>query len=265
MVTNRPSLPTHVPGRFTLATSNTPALQLLGVTAGYDRSEILQDVSLAVRRSSVLALLGRNGAGKSTCISAIAGLIRLSDGDVQLFGESVAALPVEEVIRKGIAVVPQGRRIFSLLTVKENLAVVQPAVAPFAGKHWAIDRITELFPRLGERFGQRAGTLSGGEQQMLAIGRALMANPRVLLLDEPSEGLSPQMIDEVARIIERLRDDGISILLVEQNSRLALSVADDVALLSSGRLAFTGSAEELTQNSDLMEIHLGVHATTSTD
>nr|WP_057928671.1 ABC transporter ATP-binding protein [Burkholderia ambifaria] len=248
-----------------MATNDTLALELSGVTAGYDRSEILQDVSLAVRRGSVLALLGRNGAGKTTCINAIAGMLRSSSGAVRVFGESVAALPVEEVIRRGIAIVPQGRRIFSLLTVRENLAIVQPAVAPCAGRQWRIDDVIALFPRLGERLGQRAGTMSGGEQQMLAIGRALMACPRVLLLDEPSEGLSPQMIGEVARIIGKLRDDGLSILLVEQDSRLALSVADDAALLSSGKVVFAGTAAELTNHARLMDVHLGVHLSASTD
>jgi branched-chain amino acid transport system ATP-binding protein len=246
-----------------LATNYTLALELVGVTAGYDRSEILRDVSLSVRSSSVLGLLGRNGAGKTTCISAIAGMIRLSRGDIRLFGESVAALPVEEVIRRGIAVVPQGRRIFSLLTVKENLAVVQPASPPYAGQQWSLARVVDLFPRLGERLGQRAGTLSGGEQQMLAIGRALMASPRVLLMDEPSEGLSPQMIAEVARIIRQLRDNGLSILLVEQNSRLALSVADDIALLSSGEVVFAGTAVQLTDDPHLMETYLGLRAAAS--
>lgn len=247
-----------------MVTNYTPALELLGITAGYDRSEILQGVSLVVRRSSVLALLGRNGAGKTTCINAIAGMVRLSGGDVRVFAKSLAGLPVEDVVRRGISVVPQGRRIFSLLTVKENLAVVQPASVPYAGKKWSLDRIVELFPRLGERLGQRAGTLSGGEQQMLAIGRALMANPRVLLMDEPSEGLSPQMITEVAQIIGQLRDDGLSILLIEQNSSLALSVADDVALLSNGRIVFAGGAAELAKSTELMEMHLGVRASVGT-
>lgn len=248
-----------------MATNDTLALELSSITAGYDRSEILQDVSLAVRRGSVLALLGRNGAGKTTCINAIAGMIRSSSGDVRVFGESVAALPIEEVIRQGIAVVPQGRRIFSLLTVRENLAIVQPAAAPCAGRQWRIEDVIALFPRLGERLGQRAGTMSGGEQQMLAIARALVACPRVLLLDEPSEGLSPQMIGEVARIVGKLRDDGLSILLVEQNSHLALSVADDAALLSGGKVVFTGTAAELTRHAHLMDVHLGVHLSTSTD
>jgi branched-chain amino acid transport system ATP-binding protein len=244
-----------------LATSYRPALELISVTSGYDRSEILQNVGLTVRAATVLALLGRNGAGKSTCINTVTGTIRAMRGEVRVFGESIGSLPVKEVIRTGIAVVPQGRRVFSMLTVKENLAVVQPAVSPLCGRVWSIDRIVQLFPRLAERINQRAGTLSGGEQQMLAIARALMANPRVLLMDEPSEGLSPQMIAEVARIIGGLRDEGLSILLVEQNCRLALSVADDAALLANGKVVFAGTAAELAANSGLMETHLGVRTT----
>ena len=263
MVTGKLFSLTRAHGRFILATDATPALELINVTSGYDQSEILQNISLTVRKSTVLALLGRNGAGKTTCISTIAGMIRPMRGELRIFGEPVGTLPVEEVIRAGVAVVPQGRRIFSMLSVKENLAVVQPALHPHRGRTWSIEQIVELFPRLGERINQRAGTLSGGEQQMLAIARALMANPRVVLMDEPSEGLSPQMIAEVATIVARLRDEGLSILLVEQNSRLALSVANDAALLSSGRVAFLGGAAELAENSELMEMHLGIRVAVS--
>ncbi|AJG19480.1 ABC transporter ATP-binding protein [Cupriavidus basilensis] len=246
-------------------TNTTRALELLHLTSGYDGSEILQDVSFSLPPASVLALLGRNGAGKTTCINTIVGITRAMRGQIRLFGKPVTSLPVDGVIRSGIAVVPQGRRLFSLLSVKENLLVAQPAQPPHAGPRWSLDQIVAMFPRLGERFSQRAGTLSGGEQQMLAIGRALMASPRVLLLDEPSEGLSPQMVAEVAHIIARLREAGLAILLVEQNSRLALSVAQNAVVLSSGRIVFSGPATELAANGDLMACHLGVRASEPAD
>ncbi|WP_011295966.1 ABC transporter ATP-binding protein [Cupriavidus necator] len=241
-----------------MPTNSLPALALSGVTSGYDRSEILQDVSLTVRPSTVLALLGRNGAGKTTCIHTIMGMVPAYRGAIQLFGEDIARLPVDSIVRRGVALVPQGRRLFSLLSVRENLTVARQADASDAGPAWTVAQVVEMFPRLGERFHQRAGTLSGGEQQMLAIGRALMSRPRVLLMDEPTEGLSPQMIDEVAAIVGRLRDAGLSILLVEQNSRIALSVADDAAVLVSGRVAYKDRAAELQSRPELMERFLGV-------
>lgn len=241
-----------------MPTNTLPALALSGVTAGYDQSEILQDVSLTVRPGTVLALLGRNGAGKTTCIHTVMGMVPAYRGAIQLFGENIVTLPVDSIVRHGVALVPQGRRLFSFLSVRENLTVARTADAAHSGPPWTIAQIVEMFPRLGERFHQRAGTLSGGEQQMLAIGRALMSRPRVLLMDEPTEGLSPQMIDEVAAIVARLREAGLSILLVEQNSKIALSVADDVAVLVSGRVAYTDRATELASQPVLMERFLGV-------
>jgi branched-chain amino acid transport system ATP-binding protein len=205
----------------------------------------------------VLALLGRNGAGKTTCISTIIGFLRPRRGDIRLFGEQIEGLSPERISRLGIGLVPQGRRIFPSLTVRENLVVAQQREST-TSKPWNIDRIYDMFPGLRERYAQFAGTLSGGEQQMLAIGRALMGNPRVLLLDEPSEGLAPLIVAEVGRTIRRLKEEGQSIVLVEQNRQLALDVADQAVILNTGRCVFTGPAGEVLSNEELIAQNLGV-------
>ena len=199
-----------------------------------------------------MALLGRNGAGKTTCMNAIIGWLRPRRGKVRLFGEPIERLSPETISRKGIGLVPQGRRMFPTLTVKENLVVAQ------RGSGWNLARVFDLFPRLKERAEQHAGSLSGGEQQMLAIGRALMGNPRVLLMDEPSEGLAPLIVAEVGRTIARLKGEGQSILLVEQNVKLAFGLADDVVILNTGRVAFAGRAADVRDDRALITQHLGV-------
>jgi branched-chain amino acid transport system ATP-binding protein len=234
------------------------ALRLTNLHAYYGESHILHGVGLSLREGHVLALLGRNGAGKTTCISTIMGFLAPREGDIRLFGETIAGLSPEQISHLGIGLVPQGRRIFPSLTVRENLIVAQQRERA-AAKSWNIERIFDLFPRLRERHAQFAGTLSGGEQQMLAIGRALMGNPRVLLLDEPSEGLAPLIVAEVGRTIKRLKDEGQSILLVEQNLKLALEVADQVVILNTGRCVFAGNAAEVLNNEDLIAQHLGVY------
>jgi branched-chain amino acid transport system ATP-binding protein len=233
------------------------ALQLADVHAFYGDSHILHGVSFSLQPGGVLALLGRNGAGKTTCISTIIGFLKPKDGEIRLFGEPIHGLSPERISQLGIGLVPQGRRIFASLTVRENLAVAEQRESA-AANPWSVDRIYDMFPRLSERDTQFAGTLSGGEQQMLAIGRALMGNPRVLLLDEPSEGLAPLIVAEVGRTIKRLKDEGQSIVLVEQNRRLALDVADRAVILNTGRCVFVGQACELLHNEDLMTQHLGV-------
>ena len=230
------------------------ALALEGVDALYGESHVLHGVSFALRAGKVLALLGRNGAGKTTCMNAVVGFLRPRAGAVRLFGEEVGRLPPEAIARKGIGLVPQGRRVFASLTVKENLEVAFQKKSSL----WTLQRIFELFPRLKERAGQFAGSLSGGEQQMLAIGRALMGNPRVLLLDEPSEGLAPLIVAEVGRTIARLKAEGQSIVLVEQNMQLAFDLADDVAILNTGRVAFAGPVDAVRGNESLITQHLGV-------
>jgi branched-chain amino acid transport system ATP-binding protein len=213
---------------------------------------------LVLRPGAVLALLGRNGAGKTTCISIIMGLLNPRDGEIRLYGEPIGGLSPERIARLGIGLVPQGRRIFPSLTVQENLVVARQR-RDTDTKAWNLDRIYDLFPRLRERRTQFAGTLSGGEQQMLAIGRALMGNPRVLLLDEPSEGLAPLIVSEVGRTIRRLKDERQSIILVEQNLKLALDLADSAVILNTGRCVFAGEAGELQKNEELIRQNLGVY------
>jgi branched-chain amino acid transport system ATP-binding protein len=232
------------------------ALHLANVHTFYADSHILHGVSFSLQPGAVLALLGRNGAGKTTCISTIIGFLKPRDGEIRLFGEPIEGMSPERISQLGIGLVPQGRRIFPSLTVRENLVVAQRGGA--AVNPWNVDRIYDMFPRLSERNTQFAGTLSGGEQQMLAIGRALMGNPRVLLLDEPSEGLAPLIVTEVGRTIKRLKKEGQSIVLVEQNRQLALDVADSAVILNTGRCVFVGEVSELLRNEDLITQHLGV-------
>jgi len=229
------------------------ALALEGVDALYGDSHVLHDVSFSLEAGKVLALLGRNGAGKTTCMNAVIGWVPPRKGAIRLFGEPIGRLSPEAISRKGVGLVPQGRRVFATLTVKENLIVSKQG----DGK-WNLGRVFDLFPRLKERPEQHAGSLSGGEQQMLAIGRALMGNPRVLLMDEPSEGLAPLIVAEVGRTIARLKAEGQSILLVEQNIKLAFGLADDAVILNTGRVAFAGTASEVQANEALVTQHLGV-------
>ena len=237
--------------------SPTEALTLAGVNVLYGDSHVLHEVSFTLNAGRVLALLGRNGAGKSTCMNAIIGFLPPRDGEIRLFGESISRRSPEAIARRGVGLVPQGRRVFPSLSVRENLVVAQrPARA--ADKAWSLERVLELFPGLRERTGQAAGALSGGEQQMLAISRALMTNPRVLLLDEPSEGLAPRIVVEVGRTIAMLKGEGLSIVLVEQNLKLALDLADDVVVLNTGRVVFAGGIEELRRDDALIAQHLGI-------
>ena len=235
----------------------TDALTLEGINALYGDSHVLYDVSFRLAPGRVLALLGRNGAGKTTCMSAVIGFLPPRDGAVRLFGEPVTRLAPEAISRKGIGLVPQGRRIFPTLTVRENLTVARQ-LRPGVERPWTVERVFELFPRLHERHAQTAGSLSGGEQQMLAISRALMGNPRVLLMDEPSEGLAPLIVAEVGRTIARLKSEGQSIVLVEQNVKLAFELADDVVILNTGRVVFAGGVAEVRSNDELVTQHLGV-------
>ena len=206
----------------------------------------------------MLGLLGRNGAGKSTCMNVTMGLLPPRRGSVSVFGTPVTGLSPEMIAARGVALVPQGRRIFRSLTVRENLMVA--ARKPENGKHapWTTDTVFAMFPRLDERRNQIAAHLSGGEQQMLAIGRALMGNPRVLLMDEPSEGLAPQIVAEVGRTIARLKAEGLSIVLVEQNIKLTLDLADDVVIVNTGAVAFSGTADEVRADEKRITQHLGV-------
>jgi branched-chain amino acid transport system ATP-binding protein len=239
-----------------LATNETAAaLALEDVDALYGDSHVLHGVSFSLGEGRVLALLGRNGAGKTTCMNTAVGFLPARKGSVRLFGQRVERLAPDVISRKGIGLVPQGRRVFARLTVRENLVVAYQRRSKGA---WTLERVFELFPRLRERQHQDAGSLSGGEQQMLAIARALMGNPRVLLLDEPSEGLAPMIVAEVGRTIARLKAEGQSIVLVEQNIKLAFGLADEVVILNTGRVAFAGPVAEVRDNEALITQHLGV-------
>jgi len=235
----------------------TEALALSDIDVLYADSHVLHGVSLKLRAGRVLALLGRNGAGKTTCMHAIVGFLPPRGGEIRLFGEAISRLSPEAISHKGVGFVPQGRRVFASLTVRENLIVARQS-RQGAATSWTLDRVLELFPSLHERQLQHAGSLSGGEQQMLAIARALMGNPRVLLMDEPSEGLAPLIVAEVGRTIARLKQAGQSILLVEQNVRLAFDLADDVVLLNTGRVVFAGTVDQVRDDKAMITQHLGV-------
>jgi branched-chain amino acid transport system ATP-binding protein len=238
----------------------TSALSLSGIDAFYGDSHVLHGVSFDCGEARLLGLLGRNGAGKSTCMNVTVGLLPPRHGEVAIFGATVRGLPPEQIAARGVALVPQGRRIFKSLTVRENLMVA--ARKPDAGsKHapWTADTVFAMFPRLEERRNQIAAHLSGGEQQMLAIGRALMGNPRVLLMDEPSEGLAPQIVAEVMATIRKLKESGLSIVLVEQNPTLVFDVADDIVVLNTGRVALITTPAALRQDEAALHQHLGVY------
>ena len=237
-----------------------PLLALRAVRAGYGQGEVLQGVSLEVPAGSFTALLGANGAGKSTTLRTVSGLLRASDGEIRFAGRRIDGLHASRVMRLGLALVPEGRRVFAAMSVLENLemggfTLLMPGRrAEFAR---SLEFVLEMFPRLRERAGQPAGTLSGGEQQMLAIGRALMSGPRLLLLDEPSMGLAPRIVTQIFEALQTLRNTGTTILVSEQNSAAALRWADRAAVLESGRIALAGAARTLQDDPRVREAYLG--------
>lgn len=236
------------------------ALVLAGIDAYYGDSHVLHDVSFSLGEARLLGLLGRNGAGKTTCMNVAMGVLPPRKGTVRVGAADLTGSPPESLSSAGVALVPQGRRIFKSLSVRENLLVAahMPKQAnQFAP--WTFERVYEAFPRLQERQHQIAGLLSGGEQQMLAIGRALMTNPRVLLMDEPSEGLAPQIVAEVMATIRRLKQEGLSIILVEQNAKLVFDIADDIVILNSGRVVVSGQTSDLKNQGIDLHQHLGVY------
>ena len=228
-------------------------LEVRDIHTYYGESHVLQGVSLRVDRGEVLAILGRNGMGKTTLIRTIIGFTPPREGRVLYEGTEITRLPPFRMVALGMALVPQGRRVFPSLSVRENLDVARRGEG-----RWSLEQVYALFPRLRDRAGNRANKLSGGEQQMLAIGRALMSNPDLLLMDEPTEGLAPLLVREVGRVITELKRSGLSILLVEQNLALALSVADRVHVLSRGQIVHTGTPAELMGNDDVKTRYLGV-------
>jgi len=234
-----------------------PLLQLDAVRAGYTASQVLDGISLEVWPGEVVCLLGRNGAGKTTTIRTISGLLAPASGSIRFQGQEIAGKSPVDIVGRGLSVVPEGRKVFQSLSVEENLMVGaysrRKGLIPSAG----MDEIFSLFPRLAERRRQAAGTLSGGEQQMLAMGRALMSRPRLLLLDEPSMGLAPLLIDLVFRTINVLAEQGMTILLVEQNAAAALDLADRCYVLERGRIVLSGPSEELARTENVRKAYLG--------
>ncbi len=231
-------------------------LDVQDVHTYYGDSYVLQGVSLRVQAGQVVGILGRNGMGKTTLIRSIIGFTAPRQGWVRFKGIDITGWPADRAVRLGIGLVPQGRRVFPSLTVRENLAVAAKAAAGT----WTLERVMDLFPRLRERADSRAGRLSGGEQQMLAIGRALMTNPDLLLMDEPTEGLAPLLVREVGRAVADLKASGLSILLVEQNLPLALQVTDYVYVLSRGRVVHASSPEGLWHDDEVKRRYLGLGA-----
>ncbi len=230
-------------------------LEVRDVHTYYAHSHVLQGVTLEAPRGGVTAVLGRNGVGKTTLIRSIIGFTPPRSGTIRFAGEPIERLPSHAIARRGVGLVPQGRRIFPSLTVRENLAIGAAGRVPGP---WTLERVYATFPRLRERARHYGGQLSGGEQQMLAIGRALMANPALLLMDEPSEGLAPILVRELAETLRGLKDTGLAIVLVEQNLPLALAVADTASIISKGRVVFAGAPDTLRTDAAVRTQHLGV-------
>ncbi|NNF27415.1 MAG: ABC transporter ATP-binding protein [Gemmatimonadetes bacterium] len=240
-------------------------LRLANVEVVYDDViQVLRGLSLEVGKGSVVALLGSNGAGKTTTLKAISGLLHIengavTDGSIELDGQPIQSLEAHQIVRRGVFQVIEGRRVFEHLTVHENLIAGAHTRSDRREINADLDRVFGYFPRLGERRRQQAGYLSGGEQQMLALGRALMARPRVMLLDEPSLGLAPILVHSIFEIVRRINEEeGTTIVLVEQNARVALSVADYGYVMEGGRVVLEGTAESLTSNDDVREFYLGL-------
>jgi branched-chain amino acid transport system ATP-binding protein len=231
-------------------------LRLDGLDVYYGEIHALRGVALEVREREIVALLGNNGAGKSTTLKTVSGLLRPRRGTISFENDPLTGVAAHDIVARGIAHVPEGRRIFNRLTVRENLTM-GAYLRSDSGVAGDLDRVFDLFPRLKERVGQVAGTLSGGEQQMLAIGRALMANPRLLLLDEPSMGLAPVLVEQIFATIDSINRQGTTILLVEQNAAMALSIAHRGYVLETGAIVLTGSAAELAGNADVRRAYLG--------
>jgi len=231
------------------------ALQAEGLHTFYGKSHILHGVGLEVREGEIVTLLGRNGAGKTTTLRSLVGLTHARQGTVNIFGQNTTDWPPFRVAALGVGYVPEGRRIFSNLTVEENLKVPLEKAGP-----WTIARIYELFPRLAERKTNKGRQLSGGEQEMLAIARALLLNPKILLLDEPSQGLAPLIVQEVFKIVSSARQQGISVLLVEQNVRAAVEVADRAYVLDDGKVVYSGLAAEFAKDEERVRALAGASA-----
>ena len=225
----------------------TTVLRANEIHSFYGKSHILHGVSLEVNEGEIVAVLGRNGAGKTTTVRSLVGLTPPRQGSIEIFGKNTTRWPAHRIAGLGVGYVPEGRKIFGNLTVLENLKVPQARPGP-----WDLDRVLKLFPRLNERKSQLGRQLSGGEQEMLSIARPLLLNPRIMLLDEPSQGLAPLIVREVMQVVRRMRDDGLSVLLIEQNAPLSLSIADRAYILDDGKVVYSGKAAELAKDTELV-------------
>jgi branched-chain amino acid transport system ATP-binding protein len=235
----------------------TPLLRLDGVQVGYGGIKALRGISLDVKPGEIVAMIGANGAGKTTTLKSVVRLLPLAAGSIQHAGDNVTQLSPEDMVARGVSLVPEGRAIFPNLTVRENLELGAFLHRDAKTMKETIEDVTKLFPRLGERMRQEGGTLSGGEQQMLAIGRALMARPELLLLDEPSLGIAPKLVQQIFAAIRKIAEAGVTILLVEQNTRLALQVSKRAYVLRTGEIALSGDSKELADNPDIQAAYLG--------
>ena len=232
-------------------------LVIKNLEAYYDRIQALKGISFHVAKGEIVCLIGANGAGKTTTLHSISGLIRHIEGEITLDNKSLKNLPPERIVKLGVAHSPEGRQVFAPLSVTDNLRLGAYLRKDKDGIIEEMEKVFKLFPRLRERKNQPAGNLSGGEQQMLAFGRAMMSKPQILLLDEPSTGLAPLVIKEIFGVISKLRDDGITVLLVEQNAKLALKVSDRSYVLETGKIVMSGTSEEMLQSREIQRAYLG--------
>jgi branched-chain amino acid transport system ATP-binding protein len=233
------------------------AMEVAGVSAGYGDTQILWDVSFSVQKGQLVALIGANGAGKTTTLKTICGLVRTTAGSIRYRGAVISGKPVHQIVELGITLVPEGRQLFPKMTVEENLRAGAYLKRTKPRKAHNLERVYQIFPRLRERRAQVAETMSGGEQQMLAIGRALMQDPELIMFDEPSLGLSPLLVEEIFRVIKSLHDQGLSIFLVEQNVKQTMKVADYCYVLENGRIVQEGTGRELEADPKVREAYLG--------
>ena len=234
-------------------------LKVESMEAHYGKIAALKGISFEVREGQIVTLLGSNGAGKSTTLKTLSGLMRATNGKISFLGEDITKMPPHEVVKRGLIHLPEGRRIFKDLTAKENLELGSFTLKDDVERKRRMDHVFDRFPRLGERAKQLGGTLSGGEQQMLAIGRGLMAGPKLLLMDEPSMGIAPLIVRDISNIIRMLHADGTPILLVEQNSKMALGLADYGYVLDTGSIVVEGKGEDLKNDDNVIKAYLGGH------
>ena len=240
-----------------MSADGTPLLELRNVSTHYGLIAVLRDVNVEIRPGEIVSLLGGNASGKSTTLKTILGMVTPSQGEVVYRGESIGGLSTTEIVGRGVTMVPENRRLFTRMTVRENLELGSYLRTDKAKVKEDLDRVMELFPRIRERLAQKAGTLSGGEQQMVAMSRALMADPKVLLMDEPSMGLAPVLVDQVFQIIQDINKLGTTIFVVEQNANMALSIADRGYVLQTGQIVLADTAAALLKNPQMREAYLG--------